>query len=231
MFLRHRRSLFWFSLFFDPRCLGCGNPLGLAHDFCFPCRRTLLRIQKDPYLAPHSGPGKALVSALRGEAYFTAARWAEALLERHGKLAEWEALGIEVITLPPRAKVRREDGLPILAKQIAARIGARFHPLLRKEAGVSQHEKSREARMNCRAFVSFEGSPSLVRGKKVLLMDDVDTTGTTLELCAYRLRQAGAREVIRFSVARQMMESFERESEEAGNEGEEVEPLLLHLFM
>jgi orotate phosphoribosyltransferase len=86
--------------------------------------------------------------------------------------------------------------------------------------------------MDARPFVRLmeEAAPA-VRGARVLLLDDVDTTGTTLELGAYRLREAGAARVAQFSVARQMVERFERKREEAEEEGKEVEPLLLHLFM
>ena len=44
--------------------------------------------------------------------------------------------------------------------------------------------------------------PELVKGKKILLIDDVFTTGATVKECARVLRRAGAREVDVLTVAR-----------------------------
>jgi len=43
-----------------------------------------------------------------------------------------------------------------------------------------------------------------LRGKLILLVDDVCTTGATLEACARALKKAGARQVGAFTVARQV---------------------------
>jgi ComF family protein len=45
-------------------------------------------------------------------------------------------------------------------------------------------------------------NPAFVRGKKILLVDDVFTTGATMEECAKVLKQAGAREVWGVAIAR-----------------------------
>ena len=42
-----------------------------------------------------------------------------------------------------------------------------------------------------------------VRGKTVLLIDDVATTGATLEGCAQALREGGAKRVIAYTLARE----------------------------
>ena len=46
------------------------------------------------------------------------------------------------------------------------------------------------------------GDPTLVRGRRILLVDDVFTTGTTLNECAKALRQAGAAQVEALTLAR-----------------------------
>lgn len=221
-----------YQILFRPLCWGCENSLkGAEKDFCFACRRCLLAPEVSPtHLLPLAGPVKPLLRALRGEAYFLGARWCESLLARRGLLAEWRSAGITLVTLAPRAKPRREDGLPILASAIAAAIGARFKETLRKSGGRSQHGRALGERMDTAPFVELSPAADL-RGERVLLLDDVDTTGTTRELGAYRLREAGAASVLVYSVARQMVEGLERKREEAEDESEEVEPLLLHLLV
>ena len=60
-------------------------------------------------------------------------------------------------------------------------------------------------------------SPSRVKGRDILLVDDVMTTGTTLSECARVLKQAGAKRVWAATVAR----AFESASQTAADPGEE----------
>jgi predicted amidophosphoribosyltransferase len=52
------------------------------------------------------------------------------------------------------------------------------------------------------AFICVE--PALVAGRRILLMDDVTTTGATLCAAAEALHQAGAEAVFSFTIARPM---------------------------
>ncbi|HWA32215.1 MAG TPA: ComF family protein [Candidatus Paceibacterota bacterium] len=48
---------------------------------------------------------------------------------------------------------------------------------------------------------SFAANPEIVRGRNIILIDDVTTTGATLEEARKALREAGAKKVIAFTVA------------------------------
>lgn len=49
---------------------------------------------------------------------------------------------------------------------------------------------------------AFCGNPATLKHKKVLLLDDVTTTGATMKSCADAVRQAGASEIYCLTVAR-----------------------------
>ena len=62
---------------------------------------------------------------------------------------------------------------------------------------------SREEReKNIKGVFSVENK-ELIGNKKILLVDDVYTTGSTMEECARVLKKAGAREVWGIAVARE----------------------------
>ena len=50
-----------------------------------------------------------------------------------------------------------------------------------------------------------DANPDLIKNKSVLLVDDIATTGATLEECAKVLKSAGAKKVFAAVVARQTM--------------------------
>jgi ComF family protein len=74
--------------------------------------------------------------------------------------------------------------------------------LIRKRNTVSQSSLSLSQRMtNVRGAFAVTGSPA-IRDRRVILIDDVLTTGSTADACAGALLQAGAAEVCVMTVAR-----------------------------
>ena len=49
---------------------------------------------------------------------------------------------------------------------------------------------------------AFEADETVVKGKSILLIDDITTTGSTLNECAKAFLQSGAKEVVGFTLAR-----------------------------
>jgi competence protein ComFC len=105
-----------------------------------------------------------------------------------------------LITYPPISKGRINwrgfNQSEVLAKEVARRLALGSENLLRK-----QHEtKSQVGLPRKNRLRNITGSISYIKpdgllGKKVLIIDDVYTTGATLEECAKILRENGFREV------------------------------------
>lgn len=169
-----------------------------------------------------------LLSCLRGGAPRVAVNWCHSLLERRGYLQRWR--GVDRIVLAPQNRDSRDSGLFLLGLALGRSLKVPVSQPFRKWNRRSQHGRSLSDRMDSVCFVEL-GEGLRLEGETLLLLDDVDTTGTTLDQCAYLLRKAGAAEVVRFSLARQMMPGFERKNGQAQEKGEEVDPLLLHLFV
>ena len=91
---------------------------------------------------------------------------------------------------------RRYNQAALLANRIARRVGkpCHHHGLLRIRATASQVglDAKRRARNVRGAFAVLPALEPEVSGRRVLLIDDVLTTGATSNACAQALLQAGA---------------------------------------
>lgn len=154
---------------------------------------------------------KALLRELRGNHYKTAVQFLGKLLGRR-KLGTYDY----VLTAPQN----RKGALPCLARIIAANCDAVY--LARgfaKPPSWSQHKRSGKERFNSPCFVRLTVAPGIFQYKKVLLLDDVATTGTTLLQCELLLREAGA-EVETLALARRSwkIKSESKKPEEKSDE-------------
>lgn len=106
----------------------------------------------------------------------------------------------DLISWPPlSAKGLRRRGFDqarLLARAVAQDRGAEETPLFRKRDTAQQSRlKTPEARRANVLGAYTLPEPALVRGKRILLVDDVVTSGATLSECARVLLTAGAKEV------------------------------------
>lgn len=110
-----------------------------------------------------------------------------------------------VLSVPMTAAKERRRGYnqaELLARALAARIGVRCDPaLLIKRAEREAQSKLRRAARTVNVRGLFAASPR-VAARKVLLVDDICTTGATLRACAAALRMEEAARVCAIAVAR-----------------------------
>jgi ComF family protein len=112
---------------------------------------------------------------------------------------------------PLRRKERGFNQAELIAQIIARE--AKF-PLDRHTLARVKHTNPHRAGMDAQARAKSVGEafavkrPDEIRDQTVLLVDDVFTTGATLNACAHVLLQAGAKAVYGFTIARVMGEAL-----------------------
>lgn len=147
-------------------------------------------------LVYEEGPARTLVAGLKYGNHRSAVRW---LVEGLSGLAP---PGAQLVTWAPTATVRRRqrgyDQARVVARALAKRLGLPLRASLRRcGAQVPQTSLDRLARL---ANPAFEPVADLTE-RVVVVVDDVLTTGATLQAAALALHRAGAGEVHGLTVA------------------------------
>jgi ComF family protein len=190
-----------------PLCDRCGDPLptwrvvSLPLALCPRCRRTPRLVDRGRAIGAYEGALRAIIHALKYEGRRSLARRLGALMRRRGAdLLEGAACAIPVPLHPSR---RRHRGFNQSA-DLARHIGIPVVPALRRvratrtQTGLPAAQRHR----NVREAFALARTRAPLAGATVVLIDDVSTTGATLEACARALKHAGVREVRALTAAR-----------------------------
>ncbi len=107
---------------------------------------------------------------------------------------------------PSHERLRGYNQAAILAREVGKLHNMRVLPRSLRRAGTSTSQvrtkNVEERRRNVRGAFRWADSPLL--GSTVMLIDDVCTTGATLDACASAIREAGATRVVALTVAREV---------------------------
>lgn len=192
-----------------PRCETCSHPFpGLAEEFvCENCRGRVFHFRSAVAVLPSRGYVRDLVHRLKyRHELWLAGPLGEllALAWRDARLAGQTFDGIVPVPLHPlRQRERGFNQAEILAREVV-RLGK--GPLLEvlrrtRDTETQTHFDRRQRMENLRDAFTLRQNAT-VQGKHLLLVDDVLTTGSTLDECARVLIQAGAASVCALTVAR-----------------------------
>lgn len=194
----------------DPVCDGCGLALPFdsgAPERCPLCQARPKAFSRARAACVYDEHSRDLILKLkhadRTDLSGLMARW----LSRAAAPLLEEADAIAPVPMHPgRLLRRRYNQAAEIARPLARNSGVAYLPdaLIRQRDTVSQGGKSASGRRRnvAAAFVVPESRRHRVIGRRIVLVDDVLTTGATAEGCARALMAAGAAEVTLAVVAR-----------------------------
>ncbi|RME61284.1 MAG: ComF family protein [Caldilineae bacterium] len=191
-----------------PLCPRCGRPQKNEASLCRLCRQDPqppLRLVRAAAL--HASPLRAAIHALKYENHpelaESLARYliAAAMQEPFTSLIEQIHVVIPVPLHDERLATRGYNQSALLARNFAAHWGLPVEETWLRRIRATQSQvglNATERRQNVSgAFQAQEAAA----GKHILLVDDVFTTGSTLNACAAALRQAGAADIVALALA------------------------------
>jgi ComF family protein len=173
---------------------------------CGACLRAPLPFERTCCAVDYAPPWDRLISAFK---YQGRAELATVLAERlHAVLDEdalaWAQCIVPVPAAPARLRERGYNQAWELARRVAAtaRLPADPHALVRTSDSAPQASLSRAERQRNLAQAFAVRRPQVVAGRRVVLIDDVMTTGATAAVATRALLAAGAAAVQLWALAR-----------------------------
>lgn len=230
IYLYRFNQILWEGLdwLFPPTCAGCGKP---QFRFCPDCVQAVVkpdpqkcvlcgtRFASDWQLHSctrkthfdralvwglHSGP---LRKALHQFKYRRDLGLADAFAQHLVSIYSVAKIGVDLVVPVPLGKKRyKERGYnqaALLASALSGRLGLRCRPKAAKRIKETKSQVGLDIDQRRENVAgAFWADDRLVSGKNILLIDDVLTTGATLDSCSQALKQAGAAKIVTLTLAR-----------------------------
>ncbi len=194
-----------------PYCERCGDPVAgmVSAPFeCAWCRKTAPAFEWARSAVRYDGVAKTCIRRFKYNAGIwlqdELVGWLVALWRTCPESVREVDFVASVPLYPKRERERGYNQAALLGKSLARRVGIPFRGglLCRQKATATQtHLTAAQRAHNVKGVFSVPW-PRRVRGAKIALVDDVMTTGATVNECARALQMAGAASVMVLTVAR-----------------------------
>lgn len=187
----------------EPICRVCGALL-TRPGLCSTCNKSHPPYEMMRSWVVFEGPIRLAIHSLKYKQNLALGDTFAQYLAEYVRELGWQAdLVVPVPLGRQRLKERGYNQAGLLAKPLSGRMGWKFsnQVLVRARETHSQVGLSPVER-KANIAGAFRADPGWVAGKSILLMDDVATTGSTLEACSDALVKAGAKTVYALSLAK-----------------------------
>lgn len=186
------------------QCALCGEPLHHKAEMCLNCQANQPSYSAVRNLALYEGVIRDCVHAIKYENNRGLGEYFSDGLAALVTAAGWSPDMVTAVPLSQQRMAERGyNQSACIAKPLAAYLGLNYHPFAiertrdtRSQVGLSGEARHRNV------IDAFKALPEVVADQRVLIVDDVMTTGSTMEACALALREAGAMVVFGLTLGR-----------------------------
>lgn len=182
------------------RCVVCSRPIDGEGDLCYMCENRKYSFDSMTAVTEYKGSIRKML--LRYKEYnkaFLCDYFADLIAPEAAKI-DFDVI-VEVPSSPSQVRLRGYSQTKLIADSLAERMNKpSVRALSRSGRGKQSERSARERTKAIRKEYSILNADT-VRGKKVLLLDDIYTTGSTMDVCSKLLKKAGADKVHGLTVA------------------------------
>lgn len=185
-------------------CLKCGEKIGEGYDFCINCKDNSHHFDMARAVLVYDDVSAPIILRFK----YNSQKWYKTplahLLKDYYKNSD---ITTDCVTYVPMPETRQKERGYNQAKELAEEFNKLtniplFDLLTRKDDKIRQSTLSKEERIK-----NIQGSfsainKSIIKGKDILLIDDVSTTGSTASECAKVLKASKARSVSVLTIAK-----------------------------
>lgn len=206
------------SLIYPPKCVFCGTVIDKS-DICEECKKTLpftkgdSIYQKFPFVDKCISPLYYKDYVRRAVLRFKFAGCSCYSRRLGGIMSECaennlDCGSIDMISCIPLSRKRMHDRgynqAELLAKEISKKVGVEYLPTLKKIRHNTAQSTIKDSKQRAANVIGAYRvvDAEKVKGKYILLVDDVVTTGSTVSECARILKKSGAKAVYCVTLAR-----------------------------
>ncbi len=206
------------SLIYPPKCVFCGTVIDKS-DICEECEKTLPYTkgdsicQKFPFVDKCISPLYYKDYVRRAVLRFKFAGCSCYSRRLGGIMSECaennlDCGSIDMVSCIPLSRKRMHDRgynqAELLAKEISKKVGVEYLPTLKKIRHNTAQSTIKDSKQRAANVIGAYRviDAEEVKGKYILLVDDVVTTGSTVSECARILKKSGAKAVYCVTLAR-----------------------------
>lgn len=196
------------QLLVEPLCFRCGTPLPAEGKDCIACKQHKFAFTAARAWGRYAGELRQAILKLKLRKNEALAQAFALGLTETLRQQNWEIDAIIAVPAAPRRLAERGyNQVDLIAVPLAKTVQVGLLPgaLHRRvetqpQKGLTVHERWENTRR------VFEADATQVRGRNVLVIDDIMTTGATLSAAAETLKAAGATTVYALTLARTLLE-------------------------
>lgn len=189
----------------EPRCLKCGRHIGdEREEYCKGCRMAMHGFEQGRGLYLYSSAAVSIYRFKYAGRREYACFYAQQIVEKlGGTIRKWRPDAL--VPVPIHISRKRERGYnqaEVLAKEIGRKTGIPVEANLLRRVKRTLPQKlldDAERQNNLKRAFKIKGND--VKLERVIIVDDIYTTGSTMDACALELKKAGVEKVYFITVA------------------------------